>query len=135
MDGTPFRTSARKRIIQGRRRSRDSAKYTPPRIPRGSPRQDARPTRLKVPTMALAMPPPRSPTGLGNWVKKSRLTAEAPWYTRKTRIRIRERITINAERAVRLAITALIPRRILAFTHAPPSSLRPRSRPEDGPGH
>ena len=31
--------------------------------------------------MALAIPPPASPTGLGRWVKKSRFTADAPWYS------------------------------------------------------
>src|SRR5262245_39417192 len=40
---------------------------------------------MSVPTMALAMPPPVSPTGLGMWRKKSRLSPENPresrWYT------------------------------------------------------
>ena len=36
---------------------------------------------MPVPTMAFAMPPPVSPTGLGIWIKKSRLRAEIPWIS------------------------------------------------------
>jgi len=34
--------------------------------------------RISVPTMALAMPPPVSPTGFGIFVKKSQFSAVAP---------------------------------------------------------
>ena len=33
---------------------------------------------MNVPTMALAMPPPASPTGLGNWVKNAQLMELKP---------------------------------------------------------
>jgi hypothetical protein len=33
------------------------------------------PVTISVPTIALAIPPPASPTGFGIFVKKSRLTA------------------------------------------------------------
>ena len=34
---------------------------------------------ITLPTMALATPPPGSPTGFGRWRKKSTLIADAPW--------------------------------------------------------
>ena len=49
--------------------------------PIGTAISDPRPTRINVPTIELAIPPPGSPTGLGMWVKKSRLRAEMPWLT------------------------------------------------------
>ena len=36
---------------------------------------------ISVPTMALAMPPPISPTGFGICVKKSRFSDWIPWLT------------------------------------------------------
>ena len=36
------------------------------------------PTSISVPTIAFAMPPPGSPTGLGILVKKSQLSDEKP---------------------------------------------------------
>ena len=47
-----------------------SARYRPAPMPTGSPISDAIPTRISVPTMAFAIPPPASPTGRGMWVKK-----------------------------------------------------------------
>ncbi len=41
------------------------------------PKRHAKPTSSKVPTMAFAMPPPDSPTGLGSSVKKSRFAANS----------------------------------------------------------
>ena len=42
-------------------------------IEKGMPARLPSPTCIAVPTMALAMPPPVSPTGLGIFVKKSQL--------------------------------------------------------------
>jgi hypothetical protein len=39
---------------------------------------DPSPATISVPTMALAIPPPCSPTGFGMCVKKSRLSAPNP---------------------------------------------------------
>src|SRR5579859_4063159 len=70
IDGTPLSTSAPKRIHQLTRSVPYSDRYTPPITPTGTPMSDANANRVNVPTMALAIPPPTSPTGLGNWVKK-----------------------------------------------------------------
>ena len=43
-----------------------------------TPNRAARPSNSKVPTMALAIPPPASPTGFGSLVKKSQFTAPIP---------------------------------------------------------
>ncbi len=42
--------------------------------PTGSPISAASSSSFKLPTMALAMPPPVSPTGFGSLVKKSQLS-------------------------------------------------------------
>jgi hypothetical protein len=47
-------------------------------MPTGKLMQDPNPTRIIVPTIAFAKPPPDSPTGLGICVKKSQLMAENP---------------------------------------------------------
>jgi len=48
-------------------------------MPTGSPISTASPIMMRLPTMALATPPPTSPTGFGRWRKKSTLMAETPW--------------------------------------------------------
>ncbi len=59
-----------------------SERKTPEMIPIGIARVAAIPIRISVPTIALAMPPPASPTGLGIFVKKSQLSEEKPcWMT------------------------------------------------------
>ena len=40
-------------------------------------------SRMMVPTIALAIPPPVSPVGLGSWVKKFQSRDEAPSRIRK----------------------------------------------------
>ena len=82
MDGTPLRTSAVKRIHQFRRDAPYSERNTPPSTPMGTPSTAACPSKMNVPTMALAMPPPVSPTGFGNWVKKARFIELKPSLTR-----------------------------------------------------
>ncbi len=46
--------------------------------PTGIAPSDAIPMRMRVPTIAFAMPPPGSPTGFGIFVKKSQLREEKP---------------------------------------------------------
>jgi hypothetical protein len=41
-------------------------------------RVEAIPININVPTIALAIPPPVSPTGFGNFVKKSQFKDEKP---------------------------------------------------------
>ena len=48
----------------------------------GTPSAAACPSKINVPTMALAMPPPGSPTGFGNWVKKAQFMELKPSFTR-----------------------------------------------------
>ena len=71
IDGTPLRVSAANRIVDAKRLPWYSDTYTPLRIPIGTANSDPRPERISVPTMAFAMPPPASPTGVGMCVKKA----------------------------------------------------------------
>ena len=48
----------------------------------GVPTSAAHTSSLMLPTMALAMPPPISPTGAGRWVKKLSDSDEAPCQAR-----------------------------------------------------
>ena len=74
--------SAAKRIHQFNRDEPYSERNTPPSTPTGTPNSAACPSKMNVPTMALAMPPPASPTGLGNWVKNAQLMELKPWLIR-----------------------------------------------------
>ena len=78
MLGTPERTSAMKRTVRPTVPSPRSARNTPAPMPTGSPKTHAKPTMYSVPTRALPMPPPGSPTGFGNAVKKSQERPAAP---------------------------------------------------------
>ena len=60
----------------------NSARYTPPRNPIGTPIQVASSSSLALPSSALAMPPPDSPTGVGSLVKKSQVRLVPPWKNR-----------------------------------------------------
>ena len=51
--------------------------------PIGTPIAAATASNTRVPTMALAIPPPTSPVGLGSWVKKFQSSEEAPSRIRK----------------------------------------------------
>ncbi len=81
MDGTPLRMSAANRIHQFNFVPPYSERNTPPSTPTGTPTTAACASRTNVPTMALAMPPPASPTGLGTWVKNARLIELNPCFT------------------------------------------------------
>ena len=56
-------------------------------MPVGMAKSAPSPTMISVPTMALAMPPPVSPTGFGIWVKKSTLSARTPSLTTKKKMK------------------------------------------------
>jgi hypothetical protein len=58
--------------------SPNSARYIPPSTPMGTPMRAARNSSLAEPTIALAMPPPGSPTGVGKCVKKFQLNDLPP---------------------------------------------------------
>ena len=79
MEGTPLSTSAVKRTALASLVPRpNSARKMPPAMPTGIPIRLPTPSRIAEPAMALAMPPPDSPTGFGTWVKKSQLNELAP---------------------------------------------------------
>src|ERR1700735_4039305 len=83
----------------------NSARYTAASTPIGMPIADARSSSLPVPTRALAIPPPASPTGLGSLVKKSQLSEVPPCQTRYPRIRPSTETVSSAHAPVRLTIT------------------------------
>ena len=71
----------------------------------GMPISAATPTISKVPTMALAIPPPVSPGGLGNCVKKFQLSELAPLYSRQPRITNSMATVTTVQTPVRVSIT------------------------------
>ena len=92
-------------------------------MPIGTANSDPSPVKISVPTMALAMPPPVSPTGFGIFVKKSRLSDEMPWLTTKNKHE-RERHERDqhrqARRSRRTATTASLRRRSAVGVMRPP---------------
>ena len=78
IDGNPFSTSDRNRTTVASRLPRYSARYSPAPMPTGRPMTHAIPTSTSVPTIALAMPPPVSPGGLGMLVKNDSCIDERP---------------------------------------------------------
>jgi hypothetical protein len=80
IDGTPFSTSAAKRTTDENFVSGYSARWIPQMQPIGTANREASPMRMRVPTMALPMPPPASPTGFGNCVKKAKFSAPIPSF-------------------------------------------------------
>jgi hypothetical protein len=79
MEGTPLSTSAVKRTALASLVPRpNSARKMPPAMPMGTPIRLPTANRIADPAIALAMPPPDSPTGLGICVKKSRFSELAP---------------------------------------------------------
>jgi hypothetical protein len=79
---------------------------------------------MSVPTMAFAMPPPTSPTGLGSCVKNATLMAEAPCTSRNAKISTRGAMTRSAESAETADIAALVRwrrRGVMAINRAPGS--------------
>jgi len=83
IEGTPFRMSAAKRAARERRFFGYSDRKTAQEIPTGTASAPARPSRISVPIIALAMPPPASPTGFGMLVKNSQLRAGRPRLSTK----------------------------------------------------
>src|SRR5579883_383865 len=82
IDGTPFSRSAAYLTTEAIPLPLNSARYTPPRNPIGTPIKDASNSTLPLPTIALAMPPPVSPTGFGSFVKNAQLIDVPPLKTR-----------------------------------------------------
>src|ERR1043165_4441234 len=78
IDGTPFSTSAAKRTADEKRVPEYSERCMPAMQPTGTANSAAMPMRISVPTMALAMPPPISPSGLGVWMKNARFSELRP---------------------------------------------------------
>ena len=78
MEGTPLRTSAAKRTTEEKREWGYSARWIPQMQPMGTARNDAMAISTTVPKIALAMPPPTSPTGLGICVKNAQFSDPAP---------------------------------------------------------
>src|SRR3954453_23167145 len=81
IDGTPLSTSAAKRTTDENFVPGYSERWMPQRQPTGTANAAAIPMRISVPAMALAMPPPLSPTGFGIFVKKSKFSAPNPSLT------------------------------------------------------
>ncbi len=111
MDGVPFMTSATKRVIFASRVPEYSAQKMPAPTPRGSPIRLAMPTMIKVPTIALATPPPVSPAGTGILVKKSSEILLAPLAIRVRRISSRGSTASSTARTMRPTIALLFQRR------------------------
>ena len=78
MEGRPLKTSATKATIVARRVPRRSAAKRPAPMPIGTPMPAPIPTSSMVPTIALAIPPPRAPAGAGTLVKNEGEKADAP---------------------------------------------------------
>src|SRR5690348_11222005 len=68
----------------------------PEPIPRGTPMMLARPSSMIEPTMALAMPPPSSPIGLGICVKNAQFSSPKPRKSTVPRIRKSGTVTTRA---------------------------------------
>src|ERR1035437_3123833 len=73
----------------------------------GTPTKEASIRSLALPTMALAMPPPASPTGVGSFVKKSQLRLLAPCTNKYPRIKTRVPAANSVQSPVIVSITAL----------------------------
>src|SRR5208337_1793631 len=66
-----------------------SERKMPAKMPRGTDTTEAIRTRMSVPTIALEIPPPDSPIGLGSSVMKCQLMEEAPRMMMNRSMRIR----------------------------------------------
>ena len=77
MDGTPVRTSAANRSALAMRPLR-STRNRAAMMPTGTAMAAAMPTMITDPTMALEMPPPGMPGGVGTWVRKAHDRAWTP---------------------------------------------------------
>src|SRR3989442_4679387 len=105
-------------------------------MPSGSPSRHASPSRISVPAMAFALPPPGSPPGFGRWEKNSTSPAVEPCHSRTPRIRTRGRTTMPAALAVTAPITALTRcrLRVLLTRSFPHRHLAAGDAPHQEPG-
>src|SRR5579875_559294 len=106
IDCTPFNRSAVQRTAKQNPGPPNSARYTPPKNPTGTPKTIASSSSFALPTIALAMPPPVSPTGAGSLVKKSQLRLRAPWTNRYPRMNSRVPAANSVQNAVSVSIAA-----------------------------
>src|SRR6185437_1233149 len=89
MDGTPLSTSAVKRMASPKRLRPYSERKTPAPMPSGTPMALAMPRITPEPRMALAMPPPGTPTGAGVLVRKAQLMEPIPRFNKSAKIAAR----------------------------------------------
>ena len=80
IEGIPVITSAVNRRAAATRPS-DSARKSPTVNPSGTATATAMAVITTVPTMAFHTPPPATPSGVVEWVKKSRFQAGRPLAT------------------------------------------------------
>src|ERR1700732_3971954 len=104
MDGTPFSKSVVYRTTNENVLPPNSARYTPASKPTGKPISAANISNFKLPTIALAIPPPVSPTGLGSCVKKFQFNDLPPFQIKYPRIKNKIETTPSAATPVRLSI-------------------------------
>src|SRR6476646_3708397 len=100
-EGTPFRASAVKRTTLPNLLRPYSARKTPAPIPRGMPIRLAKPRSNIDPAIALPIPPPSSPMGLGICVRKAQFKEPKPRCTTVPRIRNSGTVTIRAAIVIR----------------------------------
>src|SRR5579884_4013091 len=110
MEGTPFNTSAVKRTMLPHLFLPYSARKTPEPIPSGTPIRLATASNSMEPTIALAMPPPVSPIGLGIWVRKSQFSAPMPRVITVPRIRKRGIVTMKVARQMEPSASQFVTR-------------------------
>src|SRR5689334_14266006 len=88
------------------------------------------------PTIALAMPPPGSPTGFGTWVRNARLTDPMPLISRYTKTASKGMSTRMAERTAKVVAPrfAILRQRLrLAERYGVGLGIDPRSSTGDAP--
>ena len=108
MEEVPLRMSAANRTAQFIRGVPYSERYIPPSTPTGMPTNPANPSKVALPRMALAIPPPGVAVGLGNWVKKFRSSELAPFCSRLKSTRASGAITTAAHSRHRPETQALL---------------------------
>src|SRR5581483_4958357 len=107
IEGTPLSRSVVYRTMKEKVVPPNSARYTPPRNPIGTPIKAASSSSLALPTSAFAMPPPGSPTGVGSFVKKSTVRLVPPWKNRYPRINSSVPTATSVQAPVSVSITTL----------------------------
>src|ERR1017187_8635360 len=109
----------------------------PEPMPRGTPMTLATARMIPVPTMALAMPPPTSPGGLGVCVRNAQLTEPIPLMTRYAKMASSGTSTRMAAATANVVAPALVTRRTkptcCGVDCADISGTHPRSPAGDAP--